>query len=210
MTEAIEAPKAPGSATAATVPHRKRGRPRDDAADDRILTAAADLFLARGYDAMTIDAVAMRARVGKATVYRRWASKEDLAAAAVRRIYGVDVPVPDTGSLHDDLVWAYSGVLSFTGSSAGRNYLRTTIRESVDDPRVAGVHRGAIEALEAKVATIFERAAERGDLDPEASPAWSVQWVVGLVVTAALTGHEQPGPADAERLARMAVRGIGR
>ena len=212
MEEPIAAPVEPAATVdlATVTPLRKRGRPRDVTADARILTAAAQLFLDRGFDAMTIDAVAERAGVGKATVYRRWASKEDLAAAAVQHLYGADTPVPDTGSLLGDLAWAYAQLLAFVSSPAGRNYLRITIGESIRDPRVTRLHRVATTAMEEKAQIIFDRAAARGDIEPGVPSAWSVQWVLGLVLTAVLTDREQPGPEDSERLARMIVAGIGR
>ena len=71
---------------------RKRGRPRDPEADDRILAAASALILLRGFDSMTVDEVAARAGVGKATVYRRWAAKEDLAVAAMEQLYRDEMP----------------------------------------------------------------------------------------------------------------------
>lgn len=215
MEEPIEVsgdPETPASGPdlATVTPLRKRGRPRDVTADARIIEAAAQLYLDRGFDAMTIDAVAVRAHVGKATVYRRWASKEDLAAAAIQRLYGVGTPVPDTGSLHGDLVWAYENLLTFVNSPAGSAYMRTTIDEAIREPRVAIVHRVAAEAIEKRAEVIFERARERGDIDSNASPAWSMQWVIGLVLAAVLTDREKPRPEDADRLARMIVRGIGR
>lgn len=210
MEEPIEASGNPERELATVTPLRKRGRPRDASADARIIDAAAELYLERGFDAMTIDAVALRAHVGKATVYRRWASKEELATAAIQHLYGVESPVPDTGSLYGDLVWAYESLLAFLDSPAGRNYLRITITESIHDARVASLHRVAAEAMERKVEVIFERALERGDVEPDAPASWSVQWVLGLVLTAVLTGRQAPRPEDADRLARMIVDGIGR
>ena len=72
---------------------RKRGRPRDPEADGRILAAASSLILLRGFDSMTVDEVATNAGVGKATVYRRWARKEDLAVAAMEQLYRDEMPV---------------------------------------------------------------------------------------------------------------------
>lgn len=64
---------------------RSRGRPRDPAVDDAILDAAMDLFRANGFADTSIDAVAKRAGVTRVTVYRRFASKEELLAAALAR-----------------------------------------------------------------------------------------------------------------------------
>jgi len=60
-----------------------------------------------GYAALTMDAVALRAKAGKATMYRRWSSKEELVLDAVARLKQQQVtrdPLPDTGSLRGDLL----------------------------------------------------------------------------------------------------------
>src|SRR5919107_4996917 len=86
---------------------RGRGRPRDPDTDARITTAAAELMLQRGFDRTTVDDVAAHAGVGKATVYRRWPSKEDLAVAAMGSLYSTEMPEPDTGSIMNDLAESY-------------------------------------------------------------------------------------------------------
>jgi len=122
---------------------RKRGRPRDPEADGRILDAAAALILVHGFDNMTVDDVASRAHVGKATVYRRWAKKEDLAVAAMGQLYDAQMPTPDTGSIEGDLREAFAQVLAFANSEQGSSYIRTCIAESVRDPRIAALYRAA-------------------------------------------------------------------
>ena len=89
------------------VPPRRPGRRRDDSKDDVILEAARELIAERGYEGMTMDAVAERAGTGKATVYRRWPSKVELTVDAVicgRQIVLTVDDVPDTGSLRGDLM----------------------------------------------------------------------------------------------------------
>ena len=80
---------------------RVRGRPRSTAADEAILAATLAEVRDVGYDAMAMDAVASRAGVGKATLYRRWKSKEVLVVEAIGRVMRA-VPVPDTGALETD------------------------------------------------------------------------------------------------------------
>ncbi|PPI19332.1 TetR family transcriptional regulator, partial [Rathayibacter sp. AY1B6] len=80
---------------------------RDPARDGAILTAALDVLAETGYEGMTIDMVAARAKAGKATVYRRWDSKADLVLEALACLKGADLAedsLPDTGSLRGDLV----------------------------------------------------------------------------------------------------------
>src|SRR4051812_26383711 len=85
----------------------KLGRKRDHSRDAEILDAALDVLAETGYDGMTIDMVAARAKAGKATLYRRWASKPELVldAVACMKSTGQDLTSPpETGTLRGDLV----------------------------------------------------------------------------------------------------------
>jgi AcrR family transcriptional regulator len=82
---------------------RKPGRPRSAQAHQAILGATLEVLAEDGYEAMSIEAVAARAGVGKTTIYRRWASKEELVIDAIRSVHA-DVPIIDTGHLRDDLI----------------------------------------------------------------------------------------------------------
>ncbi|MGH2867319.1 MAG: helix-turn-helix domain-containing protein, partial [Solirubrobacteraceae bacterium] len=88
-------------------PRSRAGRKRDPGRDGVILDAALAVLAEHGYDGMTIDMVAARADSARATVYRRWATKDDLVLAAVARMSHDDVnleELPDTGSLRGDIV----------------------------------------------------------------------------------------------------------
>ena len=84
------------------------GRKRDHTRDPEILDAALDVLAETGYDGMTIDMVAARAKAGKATLYRRWASKAELVDRRRRlheeRPTSTSTHLPDTGTLRGDLV----------------------------------------------------------------------------------------------------------
>jgi AcrR family transcriptional regulator len=86
---------------------KRLGRRRDDTRDDDILDAALDVLAEAGYSGMTVDMVAIRAKAGKATVYRRWRSKAELVLDAVGRMKRRQVDfahLPDTGTLRGDLL----------------------------------------------------------------------------------------------------------
>ncbi|CCH17536.1 TetR/AcrR family transcriptional regulator [Micromonospora lupini] len=91
MTSTADAPRSPG-------------RPRSLRADEAIIEATLDL-LAEGstIEALSIEAIASRAGVGKATIYRRWAGKDALLLDALRRLKGI-LPQPEGHSLRDDLI----------------------------------------------------------------------------------------------------------
>jgi AcrR family transcriptional regulator len=188
---------------------RKRGRPRDPEADGRILAAASSLILLRGFESMTVDEVASNAGVGKATVYRRWARKEDLAVAAMQQLYQDEIPAPDTGSIREDLRALYSSVLTFVNSPAGLDYVRTTIKESMRDDRIATLYREASHRAEGNAVAVFERAIARGDLRADMHMQGAVQLLGGLVAMRAITGQEMPALDELDDLVELLLHGIG-
>ena len=101
----------------------RRGRPRDANVENAILDAAVALLNEVGYNELSIEAVASRARVGRPTVYRRWPSKLDLVVDAVVRLAPA-VSAPDTGDVFADLEELISGTIEeMTRSSVGRAIL---------------------------------------------------------------------------------------
>ncbi|ROQ67131.1 TetR family transcriptional regulator [Streptomyces sp. 840.1] len=110
----------------------RRGRPRSEGADGRILEAAHELLLTRGYDRFSMDEAAARAEVAKTTLYRRWPTKDHLIVALVAKIQD-EVPVPDTGDIGTDLV-AYLGDVA-----AGLNRMRQVGRPGAEGDRSAGL-----------------------------------------------------------------------
>jgi len=187
---------------------RKRGRPRDPEADGRILAAASSLILLRGYESMTVDEVASSAGVGKATVYRRWSRKEDLAVAAMEQLYRDEMPAPNTGSIRGDLLAMYSSVLGFVNSPAGTDYVRTTVKETMRDDRIAALYRQANDRAEQSAQLVFERAIERGEVRSDVHMAAAVQFLGGMVALRAVAGHDMPGADELDQLVDFVLHGI--
>ena len=100
------------------------GRPRSAEADEAILQAALELLAESGYRALTMEKVRASSGVGKATIYRRYGSKEELVAAAIVHLNS-DIPLPDdTGTLQGDFAATAQSVLqgaARTRCSPGRN-----------------------------------------------------------------------------------------
>jgi len=199
----------PGVAPEPVPARRKRGRPRDPEADGRILDAAAALILAHGFDNMTVDDVAARAHVGKATVYRRWAKKEDLAVAAMGQLYDAQMPTPDTGSIETDLREAFAQVLAFANSEQGSAYIRTCIAESVRDPRIAALYRAANNRAENSAKLMFQRAIARGEVRRDANISAAVQIMSGILAVRTITEMSLPEPNEVDGLVELVIRGCG-
>ena len=147
------------------------GRKRDPTRDAVILEAALEVLAEVGYPGMTMDMVAVRARAGKATVYRRWSSKADLVLDAVTHMKRSQVDLgrlPDTGTLRGDLVGL---IRPQSTEEAGRRLKVMAGLSSVlsHDPGLADAVNAAIhEPWVDAYRVLFQRAIDRGEILPPA------------------------------------------
>ena len=143
------------------------GRKRDHTRDPEILDAALDVLAETGYEGMTIDMVATRAKAGKATLYRRWPSKSELVidAVACMKSHLLDpASVPDTGSLRGDLV---AMVKPPTMEDAERKLKVMTglVSMVARNPEFAeAAQKALVEPRAAVNRLIFQRAIDRGEI----------------------------------------------
>jgi AcrR family transcriptional regulator len=145
----------------------RRGRSRDPEVDEAIVTAAMDLLAEIGYARLTMDQVAARARVGKASLYLRWPNKVALVAEAIQHHSAVVPDVPDTGSLREDMRAFLLALLR--SKTAAQRAVAAVSGEISSNPELAKAWRqGVAGTLAACTRTIVERAIARGEL-PAAS-----------------------------------------
>ncbi|WP_454051633.1 TetR/AcrR family transcriptional regulator [Cellulomonas sp. Marseille-Q8402] len=145
-------------------PARRPGRRRDESKDEVILEAARALLIERGYDGMTMDAVAERAGAGKATVYRRWSSKAQLTVDSLLCSKQLTIDeVPETGSLREDLLRIFTMASRMKNDDLMTGLL-TAIRE---EPEVREVFHEQFVAGRVRLArAVLERARLRGETAP--------------------------------------------
>lgn len=187
----------------------RRGRPRDPDAEPRIRRYAVQLLLERGFDGMTVDDVAEAAGVGKATIYRRWASKELLANDAMADLFDIEIPDADTGSIAEDLRQVYRYALAFVHSERGLALIKLAVSEANRDARSAAIYRDVLDRRIAATKDALDRARARGEpIRSTADPVLMVEWLAGVFVVRALTGQPMPDPAEADRLADVTLRAI--
>jgi AcrR family transcriptional regulator len=171
----------------------RRGRPRDPAVDEAILTAAIDLLAEAGYARLTMDQIAARAGVGKASVYLRWPNKVALVADAIQHRSAVVPEVPDTGSLRDDMLAFLRALLR--RKSAARSAVAAVSGEIASNPELRQAWRRSLEGtLWACMRVIVERAIERGEL-PAASDVELLSMLPLTLLQNWRLEHEQ-GPDD--------------
>jgi AcrR family transcriptional regulator len=149
--------------TAAEAEHRKPGRPRDAGADQAILEAAVAEIADAGFGAFTVDAVAARAGVGKATIYRRWPGKEALLLDAASLV--VEAPdAPDTGSLRGDLVELFLRVHHQKTKDPHANLMAGLVAEACVNDEMKALLGQYVSRRRATSVELIERGVARGEL----------------------------------------------
>ncbi|GGX27379.1 TetR/AcrR family transcriptional regulator [Streptomyces noursei] len=169
--------------TAAAGRRPARGRPRDAERDRALLEATVQVLQENGYGGLTTAAVAKRAGVSTATLYRRWRSKEDLVVGTAVRWASDLGPQPDTGSLEGDLA-ALLRDKADTLEGPGGRLLHVLIGESAHNEALARVLDTAIiEPVRDRSATVVRRAVDRGDIPSLENPQVLADLVVGSMVS---------------------------
>jgi AcrR family transcriptional regulator len=176
--------------TAAEVP--RRGRPRSEKAKQAILTAARELLLEQGVHAMSIDDVAERAGVSKATIYRWWGSKELLALDALAAAWAGPVPDAqrDTGSLRGDLLARFRPwQRQLNGQPFGR-VLAGLVAEAQTDPEFAKLYlEHFIHPRRDATRVLLVRAIGRGEIAADTDLEVALDLLYGPVYHRLLTRH---------------------
>jgi len=158
---------------------------------------------------MTVDDVAEAAGVGKATIYRRWASKEQLANDAMAELFDIEIPDADTGSIAGDLRQVYADALTFVNSERGPALIRLAVSEANRDERSAAIYRDLLQRRIALTRDALDRARARGErIRSTVDPVLMVQWLAGVFVIRALTGEPMPTPEEADHLVEVTLRSI--
>ena len=176
-------------------------RPRvEGAREDEILDATLDLLLEVGYDRLTMDAVATRARASKATLYRRWEGKTSLVVdAMVRAKRAPGIEEHDTGSLRGDLVSTFCGGHRMTRDATGM--LGSVITTLASDPEFAKLFRQACIAPKLEASRqIYARAIERGEIRPDVDIDIIGPALAGILLHRSFVLGVPPDDATVERV----------
>ena len=193
-----------------TTPGRQRGRPRSETARTAILDAAAELLLAHGVPAVSMDTVAERAGVSKATIYRWWPTKETLALDALYTEWAAARPAPrDTGSLRGDLLSLLRPWSRLAVSRAYGRVIAALITEALTDPDFGKVYRDHfVEPRRDQARAIFRRAVERGEIPADTNVEVALDLLFGPLYHRLLHGHAPLNDRFVRAIVDMALGGI--
>ena len=141
-----------------------RGRPRRASVDRAVLDAARDLILEDGFNQLRLEHVAAKAGVGKATLYRRWASKHELAFDLLLDLVRHD-PVADIGDTRAELITVVTNTIEALTTTGYGPILRALLSEVVIQADLDDPYRARIEqARRDEVLVVVRRGVTRGDL----------------------------------------------
>ncbi len=190
---------------------KARGRPRSEPARQAILAAAADLLLTRGLAAVSMDAVAARAGVSKATIYRWWPTKETLALDVLYEQLTEPSPeAPDTGTLRGDLLALLTGWVERVGERPFGRVIGALITKAGTDPVFGALYRQRyVEPRRAQARAIFTRAMGRGEIAVGTDVEAAVDLLYGALYHRLLHGHAPLTQEFVETVVGIVVAGVG-
>ena len=188
----------------------RRGRPRSEQAERAIIDAALDLFAESGAEGLCIEKVAARAGVGKATIYRRWKTKEALFAEAIGSI-ALTPEVPDTGSVRGDFEAASGAAVGRMAPEAFR-VLPRLMADAADDPELLeALHDALVRPRRSVIAAILRRGIARGELRADLDVDLAGDMLIGPLIARVLLSGGDPHALDGlpMRVFDALERGIG-
>jgi AcrR family transcriptional regulator len=184
------------------------GRPRSERAHQAILTAARELLIAEGFAAMRLEHVAARAGVGKATIYRRWASKQELAQELLSQLAAPHIGVVDSDDTRAEMLAAVTNPMRAVTETDFGPVIRALLSQIASDPSLGDPFRATVvQARRDEIARVIERGIARGDLRADTDIDVATELLVGPVYFRLMFG----GVLDAdfaERVVDSVIRGF--
>lgn len=185
-------------------PRRAGGRPRSPEADQAILDAAQAELIESGYTRMRLEQVAARAGVGKATLYRRWPSKEALAEQLLANLARPFLTVDDVGDTQAELEACVMHALEAIRDTPFGPVIRALLSQIAGNPTLGDPFRATVvQGRRDQIARVMERGIARGDLRPDADADIATELLVGPVYFRLMFG----GRLDDE-FARQVARAV--
>jgi len=168
---------------------------------DVIQTAFFEELAEVGYGRLSIDAVAKRAGVGKAAIYRRWRSKLDMTVALTSEVAVAAIDVPDTGSLRGDIRQYLDNACEAIAHPLARHIIPDLLAEATRNPALADALVPTLRTpRRAKAAVLFQRAVKRGELAADSDLEMCMDFLAGPLYWRLAVVHTQTGEDYLDRL----------
>lgn len=163
---------------------KKSGRPRSVRSHRAILQATLELLAEVGFEVMSIEAIAARAGVGKTTIYRRYASKEELVADAIESVRE-EIVIPDTGSLWGDIDAIVESAAQITLTPLGRQTVAMIISSASSNSQFAQIYWNKyLQPRRQAFEIVLKRAKARNEVEIDLDPGLVFDAMSGIMLYA--------------------------
>ena len=184
------------------------GRPRSEEAHQAILDATLALLAEVGFSALTVEGVAQRAGVGKATIYRRWSSKLPLVVEAFGALPGFEDV--DAGSLEQDLKETLKKYLEAFNTTALGTVFPSLAGERAHNPELSKMIEPVARARREPFVRIFERARQRGEIADDVDLGLAADLVLGPISVTLFFRGGVLSPRMVDPIVDLALSGISK
>ncbi|MBP3964169.1 TetR/AcrR family transcriptional regulator [Paenibacillus lignilyticus] len=186
----------------------QKGRPRDVKLQQLILSVSYELLLENGYESVTIEKIAETAGVSKATIYKWWPNKAAVVADGFFKAAASQMPVPDTGSVMEDILIHATNLAVFMESKEG-NMIAELIGQGQMNQTLMKVFREYyVKPRRSESAMILTRGINRGELSPNLDVNSSIDLLYGPLFYRLLVSGESFTPDKVRGIILMAFNGL--
>ncbi len=187
---------------------RSRGRPRSEKARVAILRSTLKLLAENGFSGLSIEAVAARANVGKATVYRWWPNKAALITDAFASSTGRKLHFPDTGSVFTDMNQQMRQVVKIFRSRRGRILSAILAAGQSDGDVIAAFRQRFMRPRRQEAYATLRRGIQRGELRKDVDMDLLLDSLYGPIYMRFLIRHDKLTPGFVDSLCQLVLAGV--
>jgi AcrR family transcriptional regulator len=188
---------------------KHRGRQRSEESEEAILSATTELLKDKPLREISIEEIARKAGVGKATIYKWWPSKAYIALDAFSKRLKEMLPIGDTGSAENDFREQLCSLFAFFDTPEGQ-ILRHFLAEGQVDPEFASLFRERfIKPRRERIGVIFDRAVERGQIRRGLDRELVLDLIYGPGLYRLLIRREPLGPKKVNEMVSALFQGLG-
>jgi|SRR5215469_9287295 len=185
-----------------------RGRQRSSESQESILTATLHLLKEKPLRDITIEEIARKAGVGKATIYKWWPSKAYVALDAFLRKMNRMVPTPDSGSAETDFREQLYSLITFYASPTGRIFSQF-LAEGQSDKEFATLFRERfIKPRREAVGVIYDRGVKRGEIDSNLDRELVLDLIYGPAILRLMIEHAPLNRHASDAIVSALFRGL--
>jgi AcrR family transcriptional regulator len=172
-----------------------------------MLQATQEITVSRGLEGFSVEEVARRSGVAKSTIYRHFASGDELLLAAMAELVD-EVDDADTGTLRSDLVVIMSQFQAIATEPSIRRLFTSVLNRAISDPGFAALHDALVHERKAPIRLALQRGMARGEIDPAIDIELASTMAEGPFVARVLHERGDFRAGEVEQIVELLVKAL--